>query len=187
LVNDAGLVERAEVLREKGTDRSAFFRGEVDKYTWMDMGSSYLPGELVAAFLQAQLTEGDAILRRRLGIWQRYHDGLAEIEARGWMRRPVVPEHCAHNAHMYHVLLPTREARDAVISHMRASGVSPVFHYVPLHSSPAGRRFARPATAMPHTDAASQRLLRLPLWIGVDTDLVLSSLIAACAAVCVGS
>ena len=181
LVNDAALVERAEILREKGTNRSAFFRGEVDKYTWVDMGSSYLPGELVAAFLHAQLEQDDDILRRRLDIWQHYHDGLAEIEAHGGLRRPVVPAHCAHNAHMYHVLLPSLQARQAVIGHMRAAGVSPVFHYVPLHSSPAGRRFGRAATAMPHTDATSDRLLRLPLWIGVDRDRVLRALIAACA------
>ena len=182
LVNDPALVERAEILREKGTNRSAFFRGEVDKYSWVDMGSSYLPGELIAAFLQAQLEQADDILRRRLDIWQHYHDGLAQIEARGWLRRPVVPQHCAHNAHMYYVLLPSLDARQAVIRHMRAAGVSPVFHYVPLHSSPAGRRFARTATPMPNTDATADRLLRLPLWIGVDRDRVLSALVAACAA-----
>jgi len=181
LVNDAALAGRAEILREKGTNRNAFFRGEVDKYSWVDLGSSYLPGELVAAFLQAQLEEADTILQRRLVIWQHYHDGLAELEARGWLRRPVVPAHCAHNAHMYHVRLPSLDARQAVMRHMRAAGVNPVFHYVPLHSSPAGRRFGRAATPMPHTDAASDRLLRLPLWIGVDRDRVLRSLVEACA------
>ncbi len=179
LVNDAALARRAEVLREKGTDRSAFFRGEVDKYSWVDLGSSYLPDELVAAFLLAQLEQGEDILRRRLEIWQYYHEGLGEIEARAWLRRPIMPPHCAHNAHMYYVLLPSLQVRQAVIHHMRASGVSPVFHYVPLHSSPAGRRFGRAAAPMPRTDAAAGRLLRLPLWIGVDRELVLRALVAA--------
>lgn len=184
LVNQAALTARAEVVREKGTNRSAFFRGEVDKYRWVDLGSSYLPGELIAAFLYAQLEQGESILRRRLALWQHYHDGLADAEARGWLRRPIVPVHCAHNAHMYYVLLPSLAARQEVMRRMRAAGVSPVFHYVPLHSSPAGQRFGRAATAMPHTDAASDRLLRLPLWIGVDRERVLRSLLAACAEVC---
>ena len=184
LVNDASLAERAEVIREKGTNRSAFFRGQVDKYTWVDVGSSYLPGELIAAFLYAQLEKADDILRRRLGIWQHYHDSLAALEQRGWIRRPVVPVHCAHNAHMYYVLLPSLAARQEVIARMRALGVAPVFHYVPLHSAPAGRRFGRVATPMVHTDTLSERLLRLPLWIGVDRDLVLRSFIEACTAVC---
>jgi dTDP-4-amino-4,6-dideoxygalactose transaminase len=187
LINDAALAERAEVIREKGTNRSAFFRGQVDKYTWVDVGSSYLPGELIAAFLYAQLEKGDDILRRRLGIWQHYHDGLAALEQRGWIRRPIVPAQCGHNAHMYYVLLPSLAARQAVIARMRAAGVAPVFHYVPLHSAPAGRRFGRVATSMAHTDGLSERLLRLPLWIGVDRDLVLSSFIEACTAVCGGS
>jgi len=184
LVNDAALAERAEIVREKGTNRSAFFRGQVDKYTWVDAGSSYLPGELIAAFLWAQLQQGEDITRRRLGIWQDYHDGLEALEQRGWIRRPIVPAHCTHNAHMYYVLMPTVDARQAVIAHMRDAGVSPVFHYVPLHSAPAGRRFGRTPAPMPHTDALSEQLLRLPLWIGVDRDLVLTSFIDACTAVC---
>jgi dTDP-4-amino-4,6-dideoxygalactose transaminase len=184
LVNDAALLERAEVLREKGTNRSAFFRGEVDKYSWVDLGSSFLPNELTAAFLLAQLEEAEVILDRRMSIWQHYHESVAELEARGWLRRPVIPAHCEHNAHMYQVLLPSLQARQAVIRHMRADGVNPVFHYVPLHSSQAGRRFGRAATPMPHTDATADRLLRLPLWIGVDVDRVLRSLAAACAESC---
>ena len=179
LVNDAALLRRAEILREKGTDRSAFFRGEVDKYRWVDLGSSYLPGELVAAFLLAQLEQADDILRRRLDLWQHYHEALAPIEAGGALRRPIVPPLCAHNAHMYYVLLPSPALRQEVIRRMRAAGVSPVFHYVPLHSSPAGRRFGRAATPMPHTDRVSQCLLRLPLWIGVDRERVLSALVEA--------
>jgi dTDP-4-amino-4,6-dideoxygalactose transaminase len=181
LVNDATLRGRAEVLREKGTNRSAFFRGEVDRYSWVDIGTSCLPNELTAAFLLAQLEGADGILARRRALWQQYHDDLAALEERGWLRRPVVPAHCTHNAHMYPVLLPSLQARQAVIRHMRAAGVNPVFHYVPLHSSPAGRRFGRAATPMPHTDAAADRLLRLPLWIGIDAGRVLHSLAAACA------
>ncbi|CAG1017527.1 dTDP-4-amino-4,6-dideoxygalactose transaminase [Burkholderiaceae bacterium] len=184
LINDATLAERAEIIREKGTNRSAFFRGQVDKYTWVDAGSSYLPGELIAAFLWAQLQQGEDITRRRLGIWQHYYDGLATLEERGWLRRPIVPAHCTHNAHMFYVLLPSLATRQEVIRRMREAGVSPVFHYVPLHSSPAGRRFGRTATPMPHTDSLSDRLLRLPLWIGVDRDLVLRTFIDACTAVC---
>lgn len=184
LINDAALFERAEIIREKGTNRSAFFRGQVDKYTWVDAGSSYLPGELIAAFLYAQLEKGDDILQRRLGIWEHYHAGLAALEARGWIRRPIIPAHCTHNAHMYYVLLPSLAARQEVIRRMREAGVSPVFHYVPLHSAPAGRRYGRAATTMANTDALSDRLLRLPLWIGVDRDLVLRTFIDACTAVC---
>jgi dTDP-4-amino-4,6-dideoxygalactose transaminase len=184
LVNDPAFAERAEIIREKGTNRSAFFRGQVDKYTWVDVGSSYLPGELIAAFLWAQLPQGEDITRRRLGIWRHYHQALAPLEERGWLRRPIVPAGCEHNAHMYYVLLPSLEARQEVIRRMREAGVSPVFHYVPLHSSPAGRRFGRAATPMRHTDELSERLLRLPLWIGVDRELVMETFIAACGEVC---
>jgi dTDP-4-amino-4,6-dideoxygalactose transaminase len=184
LINDPSLAERAEIIREKGTNRSAFFRGQVDKYTWVDAGSSYLPGELIAAFLWAQLQKGDDITRRRLGIWRHYHTTLASLEERGWLRRPIVPAGCVHNAHMYYVLLPSLAARQEVIRLMRERGVSPVFHYVPLHSSPAGKRFGRAATTMQHTDELSDRLLRLPLWIGVDRELVMDTFIAVCAEVC---
>jgi dTDP-4-amino-4,6-dideoxygalactose transaminase len=184
LINDPSLAERAEIIREKGTNRSAFFRGQVDKYTWVDAGSSYLPGELIAAFLWAQLQKGDDITRRRLGIWRHYHSTLASLEERGWLRRPIVPAGCVHNAHMYYVLLPSLAARQEVIRLMRERGVSPVFHYVPLHSSPAGKRFGRAATTMRHTDELSDRLLRLPLWIGVDRELVMDTFIAVCAEVC---
>ena len=183
LVNDRALIERAEIVREKGTNRSAFFRGDVDKYTWCDMGSSYLPGELIAAFLWAQLEEADSINRRRLAIWRYYHEALAGLEAEGLLRRPIVPSHCAHNAHMYYVLLPSLAARTEVIRRMRADGVSPVFHYVPLHSSPAGRRFGRTGSAMVHTNTLSEGLMRLPLWIGVDAEEVVSVLTRACRAV----
>jgi dTDP-4-amino-4,6-dideoxygalactose transaminase len=176
LVNHAPFLERAEILREKGTNRSRFFRGEVDRYTWCDVGSSYVPGELVAAFLQPQLEDARQITQERLRLWEVYHDALATPERDGQLRRPIVPDGVGHNAHMYYVLLPAAERRDFVIRRMRELGASPVFHYVPLHSSPAGRRFGRAHGELPVTDDLSTRLLRLPLWIGVDTEVVLRCL-----------
>ena len=184
LINDAHLAERAEIIREKGTNRSAFFRGDVDKYTWVDLGSSFLPGELIAAFLWAQLQQGDEITRRRLDIWHHYHAALVDAEQRGLLRRPIVPAECVHNAHMYYVLLPSLAARTEVIRRMRAQSAMPAFHYVPLHSSPAGQRFARVCGPMTNTDDLSSRLLRLPLWIGVDRELVVRTFLEACEAVC---
>lgn len=185
LVNEPALVQRAEVVREKGTNRSAFFRGDVDKYTWCEAGTSGLPGELAAAFLWAQLLAAEEITARRLKIWRQYHDALADAERQGWLRRPQVPEGCLHNAHMYYVLLPSLEARTRVIGRLRDEGVQAVFHYVPLHASPAGRRLGRVSGSMRHTESLSQRLLRLPLWIGVDADRVLGAFLPACAAACV--
>lgn len=177
LINDDALAGRAEVIRDKGTNRSSFFRGEVDKYTWVDAGSSYLPGELIAAFLWAQLQHDDEINARRIAIWRYYHAALADAESLGWLRRPIVPTHCEHNAHMYYVLLPDLATRTRVIELMRKRDVRPVFHYVPLHSSPAGLRFGRTGSVMTNTDALSERLLRLPVWIGVDQQLVVNSLL----------
>jgi len=168
LVNDQDLVLRAERVREKGTDRSRFFRGEVDKYTWQDIGSSFLPGELTAAFLWAQLEQAGAITARRLAIWERYHEALSPLEGRGLLRRPIVPAHCQHNAHMYYVLLASPVHRQAVIDDLKRKGIHSVFHYVPLHSSPAGRRFCRTHGSMGVTDHVAACLLRLPLWIGIE-------------------
>lgn len=165
LVNDPAYVERAEIIREKGTNRSRFLRGQVDKYTWVDVGSSYLPGEIIAAFLAAQLEQGEQITRERLALWDRYHAWAAPLEAEGLVRRPVVPGHCQHNGHMYYLLLPDLERRTAFIEELRAQGVGAVFHYIPLHSSPAGRRFGRTSGALPVTDEVSDRLVRLPLFV----------------------
>jgi dTDP-4-amino-4,6-dideoxygalactose transaminase len=172
LVNDEKLVSRAEIVREKGTDRSRFFRGEIDKYTWVDIGSSFLPGEIIAAFLLAQLEEADAITARRLELWHAYDRRMEPLERAGRLRRPVIPEDCRHNAHMYYVLLPSRAQRTRLIERLRALDIMSVFHYIPLHSSPAGRRFGRAATPMPNTDALSERLLRLPLWLGLETEVI---------------
>lgn len=177
LVNDPGLVERAEIIREKGTNRSRFFRGEVDKYTWVDVGSSYLPSEIIAAFLSAQLEEAAAITQMRRALWDRYHSALAELETAGLLRRPCVPEDCEHNAHLYYVLLRDGEERARTIAALRALGVMSVFHYVPLHLSPAGRLHGRVAGSMTVTESASERLLRLPMWIGdLDQDRVIEAL-----------
>ena len=163
LINDARHVARAEILREKGTNRSSFFRGEVDKYTWVDVGSSYLPGDMIAAFLWAQLEEADRITSARLALWHRYHAGLADLEARGDARRPIIPEGRVHNAHMYYLVMPTLDARTSLIERLKSMGIHSVFHYVPLHSSPAGRRLGRAVGELPVTDAVASRLVRLPL------------------------
>lgn len=168
LVNNPRFAERAEIVREKGTNRSQFFRGQVDKYTWVDLGSSYLPSELIAAFLFAQFEEAEAITQRRLAIWARYHEALADAERAGKLRRPLVPAHCQHNAHMYYVLLPDLQRRGQVIEALRAQGLQTVFHYIPLHSAPAGRRYGRAHGELGVTDAVSDSLLRLPMWSGVE-------------------
>lgn len=171
LVNDARFVRRAEIIREKGTNRSQFFRGETDKYTWLDIGSSYLPGDLVAAFLFAQLEALDEILARRVNIWDRYHEAFAPLEAAGIVRRPSVPAHCRHNAHLYYLLFPDLACRSGFIRRLRERGIMSVFHYVPLHDSEAGRRYGRASGDLAHTSAASDRIARLPLWLGLEKDL----------------
>jgi dTDP-4-amino-4,6-dideoxygalactose transaminase len=166
VVNDARYVERAEIIWEKGTNRTQFSRGRVDKYTWMDVGSSFLPGELTAAFLWAQLEAADTITARRLAVWNGYQRAgtmLAEMGIRG----PIVPAECEHNAHMFYALLPLAAHRNDVLADLNARGVNAVFHYVPLHSSPAGLRYGRTSGAMGVTDDCSARLIRLPLWVGM--------------------
>jgi dTDP-4-amino-4,6-dideoxygalactose transaminase len=167
LVNDSSMVDAAEIHREKGTDRSRFFRGEVDKYTWREVGSSYLPGELMAAFLWAQLQEADSITCSRMELWQRYHQLLQPLEAAGILRRPIVPDYCRHNAHLYYILLNPKSNRARVLGRLKDAGISAVFHYVPLHSSPAGRRYGRTHGQLPVTENLSERLVRLPLWMGM--------------------
>ncbi|MDP8566372.1 dTDP-4-amino-4,6-dideoxygalactose transaminase [Methylophilus aquaticus] len=171
LINDARFIERAEIIREKGTNRSQFFRGQVDKYTWVDVGSSYLPGEVIAAFLWAQLEEAQNITQRRRGIWQQYHRGLHALERQGLLARPITPAHCQHNAHMYYILLNSLEERTFLIEQMRKNEVFPVFHYVPLHSSPAGKKYGRTHGEMTHTNTLSDRLLRLPMWTGLEPQV----------------
>ena len=172
LINAPELVERAEVLQEKGTNRSRFFRGQVDKYTWVDVGSSFLLSEVCAAFLWAQLQHAAEITSKRLAVWDRYHAAFAELEAEGVLRRPVVPDGCRHNAHMYHLLATDLGERERLIGELGARGISTVFHYVPLHTSPAGRRYGRAAGELGTTVDASDRLLRLPLWPDLEPDAV---------------
>lgn len=167
LINEPALAERAEILREKGTNRSKFFRGQVDKYSWVDIGSSYLPGEIIAAFLWAQMQEVDGITAQRLEIWERYHSAFLVLEQEGRLRRPVIPKNCDHNAHMYYLLLRDLVDRTAFIEAMKQQQINCVFHYVPLHSAPQGLASARPAGDLPVTCDLADRLVRLPLWVGL--------------------
>ncbi|MEG0143909.1 MAG: dTDP-4-amino-4,6-dideoxygalactose transaminase [Akkermansia sp.] len=176
LINDPEYVERAEIIREKGTNRSKFFRGQVDKYTWVDIGSSYLPGDMIAAYLYAQLENIEAINAHRMQIWQKYHDFFAPYEQSGKIKRPTVPANCTHNAHMYYVLFNTIEERTQVINALKEQQITSVFHYIPLHSSPAGEQFGLTPTSMPVTDKTSDTLLRFPMFHGLNIDLVLKTL-----------
>jgi dTDP-4-amino-4,6-dideoxygalactose transaminase len=168
LINDPSLVERAEIIREKGTNRSQFFRGQVDKYTWVDIGSSYLPGEIISAFLWAQLEEAESITARRLPLWERYHQAFEPLEQSGRLRRPVIPPNCRHNAHIYYLLLHDLEDRTRFIERMKQAGINCVFHYVPLHSAPQGRIVSRAMGDLPITTDLTNRLVRLPLWVGLE-------------------
>lgn len=167
LVNDLELASRAEIIREKGTDRSRFFRGEIDKYTWQEVGSSFLPGEIIAAFLWAQLEEADRITEERLAGWRRYHELLEPLESKGVLHRPIVPDGCQHNGHMYYVLLAQEIDRQMVLDEFRRNDISAVFHYVPLHASPAGQRYGRAQGELNVTNRQAERLVRLPLWVGL--------------------
>lgn len=169
LVNDPSLVARAEIIREKGTNRSQFFQGHLEKYTWVDVGSSYLPGEIIAAFLWAQLEEAEQITTNRLSLWARYHDAFGPIEEVGRVRRPFIPPSCQHSGHLYYLLLEDAEDRDFFIKRMHQRGINCVFHYVPLHSSPAGRRYGRASGDMAITNSVADRLVRLPMWMGLGS------------------
>jgi dTDP-4-amino-4,6-dideoxygalactose transaminase len=168
LINRDEWIRRGEVVHEKGTDRTSFFRGDVDKYTWQDVGSSFALSDLSAAFLWAQLEEADAITQRRREIWNAYHDGLKGLEEREVLRRPIVPEGCEHNAHLYYLLLPQGSDRAVILASLNEAGVNAVFHFVPLHSSPAGLRFGRHFEKLDVTESVSGRLVRLPLWAGME-------------------
>jgi dTDP-4-amino-4,6-dideoxygalactose transaminase len=163
IVNRDELVERAEIIWEKGTNRVRFKRGEVSKYNWVDVGGSYLPSELTAAFLYAQLQNAEKAIRLRLALWQRYYSAFEDAEERGFCRRPYCPPHCVHNGHIFYLLAPTAEARECWLAGFRAVGINAPFHYVPLHSAPAGLRFGRVAAPLEVTDNVAARLIRLPL------------------------
>jgi dTDP-4-amino-4,6-dideoxygalactose transaminase len=164
VINDTRLEKRAEILRQKGTNRSAFLRGDVDKYTWMDVGSSYVPSDMLAAFLLGQLENMEKITARRGEIYSKYARLLAPLVKSGAIRTPVVPQHCTTNYHMFYLLAADIKERTALIGHLRQAGILAVFHYVPLHSSPFARQMELPPSSLPVTDEMSSRLLRLPVY-----------------------
>jgi dTDP-4-amino-4,6-dideoxygalactose transaminase len=170
LINDERFIERAEIIREKGTDRSKFFRGEVNKYTWRDIGSSFLPGEIIAAFLFAQFEQVKGITDQRLLIWNRYHYAFRELENIGRLRRPIIPENCTNNAHMYYLLLHNENDRGRFIENMSAKGINCIFHYIPLHLSNAGKIYSRNSSSLKITEESSNYLVRLPLWVDLTKE-----------------
>lgn len=170
LVQDHALAERAEIIREKGTDRSRFYRGQVDKYTWIDIGSSFLPSELNAAYLLAQLEKHEEITASRMACWNQYHEAFADLEAEGLLRRMYIPAECGHNAHMYYIILRSLDERTAMIDHLKAHDVNSVFHYIPLHSAAAGIKYGRFHGEDKYTTSMSERLLRLPLHYGLSAE-----------------
>lgn len=175
-INKKKYIERAQVIREKGTNRTKFFQGKVDKYTWVDIGSSYLPGEIIASFLMAQLEKSAEITKKRLFVWKRYHSGLADLELSGRLRRPVIPDYAGHNAHLYYILTGSRNDRVALLEYLKQRGILAVTHYVPLHSSPAGRIYTRYSGKMTGTDEIAKKLVRLPLFYDLtmkEQDLVI--------------
>lgn len=179
LINDPSLVERAEIVMEKGTNRSKFFRGEIDKYTWVDIGSSFLINEVTAAFLWAQFEEAESIVEKRLSAWNAYYSFFEQFETNGFFRRPQIPKEAHHNAHIFYILLKSCEERNRVMTSLNSSGVNTVFHYIPLDSAAAGVRFGRSDSkcdGLPVTKKISPRLLRLPLWPGVPVEQVASQL-----------
>ncbi|RPE01076.1 dTDP-4-amino-4,6-dideoxygalactose transaminase [Candidatus Pantoea deserta] len=181
LINDAALVERAEIIREKGTNRSQFFRGQVDKYTWRDIGSSYLMADLQAAYLWAQLEAAERVNEQRLRLWQRYYTALQPLAATGRITLPSLPAECEHNAHMFYIKLRDSDDRQALINWMKEAEILTVFHYIPLHSSPAGEQFGRFHGEDIFTTVESERLLRLPLFYNLtdnNQNTVISSLLS---------
>ena len=168
LINDKKFFERAEIIREKGTNRSQFFRRQIEKYRWVDIGSSYLPGELTASFLFSQLQVAKEITKKRLIIWNRYHEMFEKLEQTEKVRRPIIPKDCEHNGHTYHLLLNRKFNRDKVLKEMNNKQVNAVFHYLPLHASPAGQKYGKCPAPLPITEDVSERIIRLPMWVGFD-------------------
>ncbi len=168
LLNDPKLAREAEIVRDKGTDRAAFIRGDIHKYSWVGLGSSYGPSELQAAWLFTQFSSARNVTARRAKIWTAYHEALEPLEREGFLRRPIVPDGCAHNAHIYYILLQDESRRAQVINYLSKRGIDTVFHFSPLHNSPAGIRYGRTVGAMRNTEILAPRLLRLPLWIGME-------------------
>ncbi|PPK51364.1 dTDP-4-amino-4,6-dideoxygalactose transaminase [Marinobacter persicus] len=172
IINDEQYVQRAEIIREKGTNRSQFFRGMVDKYSWVDMGSSYLPSELQAAYLWGQLEWADTITQNRLSIWESYYSALNGLAQRERIEVPTIPAECQHNGHMFYIKVKDIAERTALLEHLKADGIYAVFHYIPLHTSPAGLRFSRFHGDDEYTTRESERLIRLPMWFGMEKETV---------------
>lgn len=170
LINDENYIERAEIIREKGTNRSKFFRGQIDKYTWVDYGSSYLPSELNAAYLYAQLEQADKINNNRLVSWNRYYEQLKPLADKGFIELPFIPKHCTHNAHMFYIKAKDIDERTRLICYLKENDVNAVFHYIPLHSAPAGRKYGRFYGEDRHTTKESERLVRLPMYFGLTEN-----------------
>lgn len=170
LIKDKANVERAEIVREKGTNRSKFFRGQIDKYTWVDAGSSYLPSELNAAYLYAQLEKAEEINNNRLASWNHYYEELSELMEQGKIELPVIPEDCVHNAHMFYIKAKDLEERTRLIDYLKDNGIGAVFHYIPLHSAPAGIKYGRFSGEDVYTTKESERLLRLPMYYGLEEN-----------------
>lgn len=170
IINNEKFAERAEIIREKGTNRSKFFRGQVDKYTWVDIGSSYLPSDIVAAYLYGQLQNSHEINQKRLQIWDKYNNFFEKYEKSGLIRRPIIPTDCNQNAHMYYILFNDLATRSKFIDYMKNNGITPTFHYIPLHSSPAGVKYGRVSGSMKVTDKVSDTLVRLPMYYELNED-----------------
>lgn len=170
IVKDDKKFEKAEIIREKGTNRSQFIRGEVDKYTWHEVGSSYLPSDILSALLYGQLTRADEIMNKRMNIWNLYYKSFEDLEQQGKLIRPYIPDYAKHNAHMFYIILPTEEKRNKVITKLKENGISAVFHYVPLHTSPMGRRLGYKKGDLPVTEEYANRLLRLPLYADMTEE-----------------
>lgn len=173
LISNDKFIERAEIIREKGTNRSKFFRGQIDKYTWVDFGSSYLPSEINAAYLYAQLEEADKINNKRLALWNTYYEELMLLQNKGLVELPYIPNECKHNGHMFYIKVKNLEERTRLIENLKENGVLAVFHYIPLHSSPAGLRFGRFNGEDRYTTKESERLLRLPMFYDLDMETVM--------------
>lgn len=170
IINDEQFIQRAEIIREKGTNRSQFFRGMVDKYTWVDLGSSYLPSDIQAAYLWGQLEHTEAVTANRLVTWSAYRDTFSELASAGKVELPSIPDECVHNGHMFYIKCNDLEERAALLAHMKASDILAVFHYVPLHSAPAGCKYGRFHGEDRYTTSESERLVRLPLWFGLGNE-----------------
>jgi dTDP-4-amino-4,6-dideoxygalactose transaminase len=168
LINDSSFFHRAEIIREKGTNRSSFFRGQVDKYTWVDVGSSYLPGELIAAFLLAQMLDAKSITQKRISIWNKYHTSFQDSDKMHSIGLPTVPSGCIHNAHMYYLLLPDLDKRTSFISYMKKININCVFHYVPLHTSPQGKKIGICSGGLDVSNSIAGRIVRLPFWVDLS-------------------